>query len=116
MPKDGPSMGLSILVSLVSLFKQIPVRPEVALTGEITLRGKLLRVDGLKQKCLAAHHAGIEHVILPRANEADLSEIPERIRQQIQLHLVSNVDEALEIALRESPRSQPPYPTAAVPA
>jgi ATP-dependent Lon protease len=116
MPKDGPSMGLSILVSLVSLFKDISVRPEVALTGEITLRGKLLRVDGLKQKCLAAHHAGITHVILPRANEADLSEVPELIRQQIQVHLVSTVDEALEIALRESPRSQPPYPTAAAPA
>ena len=116
MPKDGPSMGLSILVSLVSLFTDIAVRPEVALTGEITLRGKLLRVDGLKQKCLAAHHAGITHVILPRANEADLSEVPELIRQQIQVHLVSTVDEALEIVLRESPRSQPPYPAAAAPA
>ena len=101
LPKDGPALGLAILVSLVSLFKNVPVRPDVALTGEITLRGKLLRIDGLKPKCLAAHHAGIKHVIIPRQNEPDLDEIPERIRQEIELHLVSNVDEALAIALDE---------------
>ena len=86
MPKDGPALGLPILVSLVSLFKNMTVRPDVALTGEITLRGKLLRVDGIKQKCLAAHHAGIKHVIMPRQNEPDLGEIPQRIREEIELH------------------------------
>jgi ATP-dependent Lon protease len=116
MPKDGPAMGLSILISLLSLFKGIPVRNDVALTGEITLRGKLLRIEGLKQKCLAAHHAGIEHVILPRANEPDLDEIPERIREQVKLHLVSNVDEALELALSEPILAKAPSPTAAAPA
>jgi ATP-dependent Lon protease len=116
MPKEGPAMGLSILVSLLSLFKGIPVRADVALTGEITLRGKVLRVEGLKQKCLAAHHAGIEHVILPRANEPDLDEIPERIREQVKLHLVSNVDEAFAIALSEPLIVKAPSPTAAAPA
>jgi len=116
MPKDGPAMGLSILVSLVSLFKNVVARPDVALTGEITLRGKLLRVDGLKQKCLAAHHAGIKHVILPRANEPDVSEIPEKIREQIQLHLVSSVDEALALALSEPIELTATAPMAAPPA
>jgi ATP-dependent Lon protease len=116
MPKDGPAMGLSILVSLVSLFKGIPVRADVALTGEITLRGKLLRIEGLKQKCLAAHHAGIAHVILPRANEPDIEEIPERIRQQVKLHLVANVEEALALALSEPLPAIAALPTAAAPA
>jgi ATP-dependent Lon protease len=111
LPKDGPALGLPILVSLVSLFKNTPVRPDVALTGEITLRGKLLHVDGIKQKCLAAHHAGIKHVIMPRQNEPDVAEIPLRIREEIQLHLVGNVEEALAIALNE-----PRAPRAALPA
>jgi ATP-dependent Lon protease len=116
MAKDGPAMGLSILVSLLSLFKGIPVRADVALTGEITLRGKVLRIEGLKQKCLAAHHAGIEHVILPRANEPDLDEIPARIREQVKMHLVSNVDEAFALALSEPLFVKAPSPTAAAPA
>jgi ATP-dependent Lon protease len=116
LPKDGPALGLPILVSLVSLFKNVTVRPDVALTGEITLRGKLLRVDGIKQKCLAAHHAGIKHVIMPRQNEPDLWEIPARIRDEIQLHLVSNVDEALAIALTEPRAGRAPSPAAAAPA
>ncbi|MGD8863263.1 MAG: endopeptidase La [Myxococcales bacterium] len=102
MPKDGPAMGLSILTSLISLFRGIRARPDVALTGEITLRGKVLRVSGLKPKCLAAHHAGIKHVVLPKANAPELDEIPERIREELQLHLVSSVDEALAIALETS--------------
>jgi ATP-dependent Lon protease len=113
MPKDGPALGLPILVSLLSLFKGQSVRPDVALTGEITLRGKVLHVDGLKQKCLAAHHAGVSHIVIPRQNEADLAEVPLKIRQQIQVHLVSNVDEALTIALGELPRPTLASPAAA---
>jgi ATP-dependent Lon protease len=99
MPKDGAAMGLPIIVSLLSLFRGVPVRPDLALTGEITLRGKVLRVDGLKQKCLAAHHAGIAQVVLPKQNEADLEEIPAEILKHVRVHLVSNVDEALHLSV-----------------
>jgi ATP-dependent Lon protease len=98
---------------LISLFTGTAARPDVALIGEITLRGKLLRIDGLKEKCLAAHHAGIKHIVIPRQNEADVSEVPERIRAEIQLHLVSNVDDALKIALVETPSANLPLPAAA---
>ncbi|MDD9933927.1 MAG: endopeptidase La [Myxococcales bacterium] len=114
MPKDGPAMGLSILVSLLSLFKEVRVRPDVALTGEITLRGKVLKVEGLKPKCLAAHHAGMKHVVIPRANAPELEEIPEKIRQELKLHLVSSVDEALELAF-EKPLVSPARPAAPAP-
>jgi ATP-dependent Lon protease len=103
LPKDGPALGLPILVSLISLFRNVPARADVALTGEITLRGKLLRVDGLKEKCLAAHHAGLKHVVVPRQNEPELEELPARIRAELEVHLASNVEEALQIALTESP-------------
>jgi ATP-dependent Lon protease len=99
MPKDGPAMGLSILISLLSAFRGVPVRPNIALTGEITLRGRVLRVEGLKQKCLAAHHAGVKHVVVPKQNEPELEEIPELIRKELTLHLVGSVDEALALAL-----------------
>ncbi len=114
MPKDGPAMGLSILVSLLSLFKEVRVRPDVALTGEITLRGKVLKVEGLKPKCLAAHHAGMKHVVIPRANAPELEEIPEKIRHELKLHLVSSVDEALELAF-EKPLVSPARPAAPAP-
>jgi ATP-dependent Lon protease len=116
LPKDGPAMGLPILVSLISLFKGIPARADVALTGEITLRGKLLHVDGLKQKCLAAHHAGLKHVIIPRQNEPDLEEIPERIRQEVAIHLVADVEAALALALTEPLEVYAPAVAAAPPA
>jgi len=98
MPKEGPALGLPILMSLVSVFTGIKLKPDVAVTGEITLRGKLLRVEGLKPKCLAAHHAGIKQIILPAANAPDLEEIPEQIRKELTLHLVSNVEDAMRIA------------------
>jgi ATP-dependent Lon protease len=103
MPKDGPALGLPILLSLISVFTGIRLKPSVAVTGEITLRGKVLRVEGLKQKCLAAHHAGIKHVVLPRGNEPDLEDIPERIRKELTLHLVSDVEAAMRIALTARP-------------
>jgi ATP-dependent Lon protease len=116
LPKDGPSMGLPILVSLLSLFKNITVRADVAITGEITLRGKLLRIDGLKQKCLAAHYAGLKHLVIPRQNAPDLDEIPQRIREEIAIHLVSSVDEALAFCLTEPILPKTPPAAAIAPA
>jgi ATP-dependent Lon protease len=107
VPKDGPAMGLSIFLSLISMLRGIPIRPDVALSGEITLRGKVLRVDGLKQKCLAAHRAGIKDVVLPRANSADMEEVPERIRQDLRVHFVSRVDEVIALALTEPLVTEP---------
>ena len=103
IPKDGPSAGIAILVSLASMLTGIKVRPDVAMTGEITLRGNVLRVGGVKDKFLAAHRAGIKHVILPKLNEPDLDEVPKEIRDAMQVHLVSHVDEALAIALERMP-------------
>ncbi len=111
-PRDSPSMGLPIFVSLVSMLSGVKVRPEVAVIGEITLRGKLLRIEWLKQKCLAAHHAGIRQVVLPRQNESDLEEIPATIKDALELHLVATMHDALAIALaggvpRKAPRRAP---------
>lgn len=103
IPRDTPAMGLSILVSVLSRLRDVAVRPDVAVTGEITLRGKVLRVEGLKQKCLAAHHAGIAHVVIPKENEYEVTEIPSRIRDELQIHLVSRVDEAIALALSKAP-------------
>jgi ATP-dependent Lon protease len=114
VPKDGPAMGLSIFLSLISMLRGVALRPDVAVTGEITLRGKVLRVEGLKQKCLAAHRAGIKDIVLPRANEADLQEVPDRIRNDLRIHFVSKVDEVLDLALVEPiSRSAPAVATSA---
>jgi ATP-dependent Lon protease len=107
-------MGLSIFLSLISTLRGVPLRPDVAVTGEITLRGKVLRVEGLKQKCLAAHRAGIKDIVLPRSNEPDLEEVPERIRKDLRIHFVSKVDEVLDLALVEPivRRIEPPRSSA----
>jgi ATP-dependent Lon protease len=99
VPKDGPSAGIAILVSLASMLTGRKVLSEFAMTGEITLRGNVLRVGGIKDKCLAAHRAGVKHVILPKLNEPDLEEVPKEIREALQFHLVTRVDEALALAL-----------------
>ncbi len=99
IPKDGPSGGLAILVSLASMLTGIKVRSDVAMTGEVTLRGNVLRIGGVKDKVLAAHRAGIKHVILPKLNLPDLDEVPKEIRTALQIHLVSHVEEALALAL-----------------
>jgi ATP-dependent Lon protease len=93
VPKDGPAVGLSVFVSLLSLLTQREVRPDVAITGEITLRGAILRVDGIKQKCLIAHRSNVRHVIIPKQNEPDLDEVPKLIRDELTVHLVSRIDE-----------------------
>jgi ATP-dependent Lon protease len=109
VPKDGPSAGVAMFTALASLMLNKPVRPDVAMTGEITLRGLVLPIGGLKEKTLAAKRAGIKQVIVPRRNEKDMPDIPEEVRQTIKFHFVSNIDEALEIALIDAPakRSKP---------
>ncbi|MDZ7270735.1 MAG: endopeptidase La [candidate division KSB1 bacterium] len=104
IPKDGPSAGVTIATSLVSLLTDRPIRSDIAMTGEITLRGKVLPVGGIKEKVLAARRAGIRHVILPRKNEKDLAEIPEELRKEITFYFVDTMDQVLELALRKNGR------------
>ncbi len=99
IPKDGPSAGITMATSLVSALTERPVRKDVAMTGEITLRGKVLPIGGLKEKILAAYQAGIKEVILPLKNKKDLVEIPKTIIKKVKIDLVENVDEVFEIAL-----------------
>jgi ATP-dependent Lon protease len=105
IPKDGPSAGITLATALVSLLTGRPLRPDVAMTGEITLTGRVLPVGGIKEKVLAAHRAGIKAVILPRGNErALLEDVPADVREALTFHLVSNAAEALRIALRPGAR------------
>jgi ATP-dependent Lon protease len=99
IPKDGPSAGVAMVVSLTSLLTGRPVHKDLAMTGEITLRGDVLPVGGIKEKVLAAVQAGIHTVILPHLNEKDVNEIPEHVKAGLTFHLVQGIDEALELAL-----------------
>jgi len=101
IPKDGPSAGITMFTALVSLLTDRPVRHDVAMTGEITLRGMALPVGGIKEKVLCAHRAGIKTIILPKRNEKDLEEIPKDIREKMDFHFVERMDEVIEIALTE---------------
>jgi ATP-dependent Lon protease len=103
-PKDGPSAGVTMATAMVSALTGIPVRKDVAMTGEITLRGRVLPIGGLKSKILAAHLAGAGMVILPKKNEKDLRDIPEEIRKHVKLVLADNMDQVLEAALRRRPK------------
>ncbi|WP_324610523.1 MULTISPECIES: endopeptidase La [Legionella] len=102
-PKDGPSAGIGMCTALVSVVTQIPVRADVAMTGEITLRGQVLPIGGLKEKLLAAHRGGIKHVIIPEENRKDLEEIPDNVLRKLAIHPVKTVEEVLELALQRSP-------------
>jgi ATP-dependent Lon protease len=101
VPKDGPSAGVALTTALVSAFTGVPVRKDVAMTGEITLTGLVLPVGGIKEKVLAARRAGMTTVILPRDNEVDLRELPEEVRKEMHFALVETIEEALAVALPE---------------
>jgi ATP-dependent Lon protease len=103
IPKDGPSAGITMATALASLATGRPVRPDLAMTGEITLTGRVLPVGGIKEKVLAAKEAGIHEIILPVQNRKDLTEIPEHIRNALTFHFVENMDEVLELALQPTP-------------
>ena len=112
VPKDGPSAGTAMFTALASLMMNRPVRHDVAMTGEITLRGLVLPIGGLKEKTLAAMRAGIKQVIVPKRNEKDLPDIPDEVKQTLKFHFVENVDEVLAVALGTGGRrgSAPPVP------
>jgi ATP-dependent Lon protease len=101
IPKDGPSAGITIGTAIASALSRIAVRRDIAMTGEITLRGKVLPIGGLKEKLLAAHRVGILEVIMPKENEKDLPDIPENLRTSMTLHFVDTMDDVLRIALEK---------------
>jgi len=105
IPKDGPSAGITMATTIVSALTKIPVRSDVAMTGEITLRGKVLPIGGVKEKLLAAHRAGIKNIILPKENEKDLQDIPQDVLDSIRVKLVETMDEVLQVALERLPVS-----------
>jgi ATP-dependent Lon protease len=107
IPKDGPSAGITIATTICSALTRIPVRCDVAMTGEITLRGKVLAIGGLKEKLLAAYRHGIYEIILPKDNQKDLPDIPENLRNLMKLHFVESMDEVLSIALESEIKALP---------
>jgi len=111
IPKDGPSAGITLATTLVSAIARVPVRRDVAMTGEITLRGKVLPIGGVKEKLLAAHRAGVLNIILPKDNEKDLADIPKNVLDVMNVYLVETMDEVLKTALAGPlPAPLPPAP------
>jgi ATP-dependent Lon protease len=108
-PKDGPSAGIGIATAMVSVLSGIPVRADVAMTGEITLRGEVLQIGGLKEKLLAAHRGGIKTVLIPEENVKDLAEIPDNIKNKLEIVPVKWIDKVLEIALERQPDPLPEH-------
>jgi ATP-dependent Lon protease len=108
IPKDGPSAGIAMVTSIASAFTKRPVRGDLAMTGEITLRGRVLPIGGLKEKLLAAHRAGIKMVIVPKENEKDLVDIPSNVLKDLNVKLVERIDEVLEAAFVPRPGQDVP--------
>ena len=102
IPKDGPSAGITMATALVSALTRMPARRDVAMTGEITLRGKVLPIGGVKEKVLAAHRAGVKNIVLPRENEKDLADIPKAVLDVLNVYMVETMDEVLKIALADA--------------
>jgi ATP-dependent Lon protease len=109
-PKDGPSAGVAIISALASLFTGIPVRADTAMTGEITLRGIVGMIGGVREKVLGAHRAGIKRVLLCEKNKKDLIEVPEAVRSALEFHFVMHIDDVLKLALERSPFVAVPAP------
>jgi len=107
VPKDGPSAGVTITTAIVSAFTKIPVKKDIAMTGEVTLRGKVLRIGGLKEKSIAAHMAGIKIVLIPKENERDIAKIPDSVKKSIEFIPVSHVSENLALALTKKLKPLP---------
>jgi ATP-dependent Lon protease len=121
IPKDGPSAGAAVTLAIASVLSRRPVRRDIALTGEVTLRGKVLEIGGVKEKVLAAYRAGLRHVIMPAANEKDLRDIPDEVREKMAFTFVSSMDEIVHLMLlsksapvladsapKRGPRKKPP--------
>jgi ATP-dependent Lon protease len=104
IPKDGPSAGISLTLAIASAISQRPVRRDVAMTGEVTLRGKVLEIGGVKEKVLAAYRAGLRQLIMPKSNEKDLRDVPEEVKKQIAFSFVATMDEVLRLALLPAER------------
>jgi ATP-dependent Lon protease len=110
-PKDGPSAGITMFSAITSLLLGCPLKGDVAMTGEITLRGAVLPVGGIKEKLLAAHRAGCKEVLIPAKNEADLADVPREVRDALTVHLVHKVDEVLPLVLDPSGVAPKPAPS-----
>ena len=107
VPKDGASAGVTLYVALASILTDMKVRPDVAMSGEITLRGNVLKVGGVKEKCLAAHRAGVKRVLLPKRNEPDMEEVPEEITRDLEICFISKIDEVLRLVAHYEPTTAP---------
>ena len=114
IPKDGPSAGITMATAIASVFTGVPINKDVAMTGEVTLRGRVLPIGGLKEKALAARRFGIKTVILPKRNEKDLEDVPKNVRKNMNFVFVENMDDVLRAALKKKPAPRQKKMAAAV--